>query len=471
MPSARRYVVLVEVLLKTSEDGFFCLIGRLKIFAAFHAVESSLLIFVQCLGDVDAYVDNDVALAVAISRHGGQTFAAQTETCAGLCTGLDVDARFSIERGNFHTVAEHGLRYGEQQVVDEVVFVANEFGMFFFLDEHLYVARYAVVSACVAFSLHRNDHAFRYAGRNVDFHNFLTAYHAFATAFATFVLDDSAFAVAGGAHLLRLHHAEHASSGSQYVSRTLASATSFRRRASGTSAAVASIAGYVLANFELLGYACGNLAQRKLHLEAQIATLETARPAASATSAETSAKSAHATEDVAKLTEDIIKVHAGTAKSAGATHAIDALFSELVVTGTFVGVAQNVVGFSGLLKLLFGFLVVRIAVGVVFNGHLLIGAFYFVGTRRFLNAEYLVIVHICHICECFWGYAVCIFLLSHYHFGVANHLVVEQVSCLHAVDDAALLCVFGGRNQGHGFVKISIEGRSFGFHALESLST
>ena len=131
----------------------------------------------------------------------------------------------------------------------------------------------------------------------------------------------------------------------------------------------------------------------------------TAAAAAKAAKASETAKAsatAHvATEDVAKHGEDVVHVKPLASETASATHAG---MSELVVACTLVGVAENVVGLGGLLELLLGFLVARIAVGVVFDGHFLVGLLYLVFRGAFLYAKHLVVVSLfCHVLYWLWS--------------------------------------------------------------------
>ena len=113
--------------------------------------------------------------------------------------------------------------------------------------------------------------------------------------------------------------------------------------------------------------------------------LRTCRTATSPTSTTETAES-HVAENIAKMREDVVDVHTGTAKSAKTICAINASCTKLIVACTLVGVAQYIVGFRCLLEFLFCFLVTRVAVGVVFDGHLFVGAFDFVCRGIFLNA-------------------------------------------------------------------------------------
>ena len=71
--------------------------------------------------------------------------------------------------------------------------------------------------------------------------------------------------------------------------------------------------------------------------------------------------------------------------------------AELVVFLAFLGVAENIVCFSSLLKFLFSLLVVRILVGMVFQRHLPVGFPYFIWCSAFVYAQNFVVVSFsCH---------------------------------------------------------------------------
>jgi hypothetical protein len=74
----------------------------------------------------------------------------------------------------------------------------------------------------------------------------------------------------------------------------------------------------------------------------------------------------------------------------------DALVAEAVVGGALVGVAQDFVGFLGLLELLLGLGVVRIAIRMVLHGQLAIGLLdlFFGGVA--IHAQDLIVVALGH---------------------------------------------------------------------------
>ena len=103
---------------------------------------------------------------------------------------------------------------------------------------------------------------------------------------------------------------------------------------------------------------------------------------------------AAAAEYVAEHGEDVVHAHAlAAAKAAEAARAVEAGCAKLVVARPLVGVAQYVVGLSGLFELLLGLLVARVTVRVIFDGHLLVSTLDFVGAGRTLDAKHGVIVY------------------------------------------------------------------------------
>ena len=107
-----------------------------------------------------------------------------------------------------------------------------------------------------------------------------------------------------------------------------------------------------------------------------------------------------ATEDVAEHGEDVVHRHA-TAESAERTSVAGctahACKAELVIAGTFLGIAQHVVGFGCLLELFFRFLVARVLVGVVLDGFLAVCLLYLVGRCVLVDPQYLVVISFFHI--------------------------------------------------------------------------
>ena len=276
------------------------------------------------------------------------------------------------------------MRNGEEEIVDEVVLVADEVGAFRFLNEHLNISGDALEFGSVALAGSIDHHAFGHASRDVDFNDFLALNDTFAVALRALVLNHLARSVTVGAGGLALHHAEDAALRTHHATCAVTVGAGLRMVARFAARAVAIGTGDVLAHLELLGNARGNFLQREFHLQAQVATFELGRTA-TATAATKSAE-AHVAEDIAELSEDVAKVHALESAAAKSACAIHACCAELIVACALLGVAEHLIGFSGLLELLLGFLVARVAVGVVLDGHLLIGFLDFVCRGRLVHA-------------------------------------------------------------------------------------
>lgn len=92
-----------------------------------------------------------------------------------------------------------------------------------------------------------------------------------------------------------------------------------------------------------------------------------------------------------KLSEDVTEI----AKSCGikaAKAALHSIIAVAVIARALFGIAQNAVGFGGLLKSLLRILVVRILIRMVFQGKLTIGTFYLLIRRMVRNPKYFVAI-------------------------------------------------------------------------------
>ena len=80
----------------------------------------------------------------------------------------------------------------------------------FYAYQYLEVSVETIVLALVALAFNGNNHIVVNTCRNVDFNEFLAFHDSVATAFLTFVLDDSSLTATLCTGSLSLHHAEHA---------------------------------------------------------------------------------------------------------------------------------------------------------------------------------------------------------------------------------------------------------------------
>ena len=360
-----------EIVLEFVENALLRLRVALEVVAVAHLLQLVLLVAAQGLRHVDADVHNDVAAAVAVAFHHGQTLAAQPLGGAGLGAGFDVYLQLgALDGGDFHLAAQSGRGEVEQQVVDQVGLLADEGVVLFLLNVYLDVAVYAVVAAGVALAGHVHHHAVGHTGGYLDLYHFLAFHNALALALLALVLDDGALTLAGGTDSLRLHHAEHGALGAYRVAAAVAGGALLAAAAGLGTRAGAVGAAHVLAYLELLGDTGRNLLKRKAYLQAKVAAavLRTALLTAAET-AET-AKAAMTAEYVAEHGENV--VHAETAAAETAESA-GGLKAELVILLALLRVMEHLVGLGGLLEFLLGFLVAGVAVGVVFDGYLAVG--------------------------------------------------------------------------------------------------
>ena len=158
----------------------------------------------------------------------------------------------------------------------------------------------------------------------------------------------------------------------------------------GRAAAAAGVALHELGDVDLGGVAEHRLVQIDLEFVLEIGAAEHLRaPAATAAAAEDVAE--HLAEHFA---ESIARPR--SAAAAALARGVDARMPVLVVDGALVGLAENFVSLLGFLEFLFGFLVTRIAVRVIFHGKTAVGLLD-VGLRRGARQiQHLVVIAFRH---------------------------------------------------------------------------
>ena len=120
-------LVSVEVASELLEDGLLRIGVSLEVVALLHLLECLLLVLREGLRHVDADVDHQVAVAVAVTLNGRQSLASQTESLAWLCARFYLDLPLAAADGrNLHLTAECSCGAVEEKVVDKVLSVANE---------------------------------------------------------------------------------------------------------------------------------------------------------------------------------------------------------------------------------------------------------------------------------------------------------------------------------------------------------
>lgn len=244
----------IKIISELLEYGALRRIVAFEIVFAAQVLQQVLFLKGQSLWHEDADMNHQVAPSAAVSLYGGQPLSSEPQCFSGLRAGvnLDSDAR-SLQCGYLHLAAKGGGRKVEQQVVDDILTVAYEGVVFFFLDVYLDISAYAVSLPRVTLARYVHHHAFRHSCRYFNLNDFLAFHHSGTVTQAAFVFDDGAFAVAGWTFCLRLHHAQHGSYRLHDDATSVTGRTGFRPASVFRTAAMAVRAGDVLFHFELFG--------------------------------------------------------------------------------------------------------------------------------------------------------------------------------------------------------------------------
>ena len=92
--------------------------------------------------------------------------------------------------------------------LDEVIAIADEVGILFFLDDDLQVTGDTTTGSCVPLTLDGELHARGHPSRDAEGYDLFADLRALPLTEATGLGDDLARTLTGGADGLRLHHAE-----------------------------------------------------------------------------------------------------------------------------------------------------------------------------------------------------------------------------------------------------------------------
>lgn len=394
----------VEDVAEFGEDAFFDGVAGLEVGLVAEGLEGGFFTFVKVLGNVDHYVDKLVA-SCGFSV-GGESFAAETEYLAGLCACGYLDSYFAGEGGNLSRASEGGGGDVEHQVVDDVVAVAQELRVLELFDDHEKVAVDASVHGRVAFAFDGKGHSIGDACGYLERDGLVFILRAGAAALGAFLVDDLTLAVAFGADGLALTDAEGCLLRASNGAGSVAGGAGLERGAIFGAGAVAGVAFHVA--FELKGLvdAGGDFLEGEFEGDSQVVAAAGALAGRVAVAGSGAFEAAHvesaevhsasASENIAESGEDILHRHASGAVEAATTGAAEALrahvVAELVVFGAFIGIGKHVVGLGRLLELLFSFLVVGVAVGVIFYGESAVGFLQLLGSGRFADAEHFIVI-------------------------------------------------------------------------------
>ncbi len=330
--------------------------------------------------------------------------------------------------------------------------------MRFLFNVYLNISRCSVTAGRMSLSRYVNDHTVSDTGRNFHFNDFFSIDDSFSAACLAFILYDGSFSAACRAHSLSLHHAENALLSFYHEPVPVACGTCFGSSAPFGATSVTVIADYFLFNFEFLCDSGSNFL--KIHFYFQTQVTASVLWFAGAAAASESSESATVSEYVSEHGEDVIHVHAATTETSGSIHTF---VSELIIPGALLRIPQDIVGFCCFLKFSFRLFVVRIAVGVILDGHFLIGLFYLIVRGVFCYAKHFIVIAFRHI--------VIRSLESYCHLCMAYDFLVQCVACFYAIKNLALQVVCRSGELGNGLVQIDIEVCVFRLNLFYTLLT
>ena len=267
--------------------------------------------------------------------------------------------------------------------------------MRFLLDQDQQVAINAAMPCGVTLPAHGELHALGHARRDVDRDDIVVANNALAITSRALLYDNLALATTSRTGRLRLHLAQDGIGDTGNDTRTLTGVAGLHAIGALGARPVTFRAGHIFLDLDLLLDTGRDFLQVQLYLHTQVrpAVNPTAATRTAAKPAETSEATKVTTEDITELREDII--HGETTRALRS--APDTRMTELVVTLTFLRVAQHVIGLCRLLEFLLGILITRILIRMVLNRLLTVRFLYLLIRGVLLNAKHLIIIPFRHL--------------------------------------------------------------------------
>ena len=110
----------------------------------------------------------------------GQTFTPQAEYLARLGSRFYLDTGLAIKRGYIDRATQYSRRQIKKQVVYQIVLVAYQIGVRFLFDENEQIAIHTTMTGGISLPGHRELHALRYTGRNIEGDYLLFPHNTFA---------------------------------------------------------------------------------------------------------------------------------------------------------------------------------------------------------------------------------------------------------------------------------------------------
>src|ERR1019366_5019929 len=329
------------------------------------------------------HFDFDVQIAAPVTVEHRHTFVLHPEGGPGLRALGNFHHTFTIERGDSNLGAQRRLRERNWHGAIQVLAFTLEEGVFPGVQHHIEVAGRSTVNASLALGRVQHARAFLDSRGNFYRDRALASDAAVASALGAGIDDQFARALAGaagarnGEEALLITHLPASSAGSAGDGRLARSHT----------ASFALVALFQPPYLHLLGDAKHGFLKLESEVLTQIGPTLGARTAASPLPAEHIAKSEEVAEDVVEIVE-----HRGVESAVAARTAGNSRVTKAVIARALFAVGENRVGFAALLEALFGRRIVGIAVRMVLQSELAIGALDILVVSRATNAQHFVVI-------------------------------------------------------------------------------
>ena len=258
--------------------------------------------------------------------------------------------------------------------------------MWFFFYQNQQITRYTVVLSGISFTPHRELHTFCYSGRNLYGYYFFAIFDAFSSTNLTLVFNDLTFTITSRTCGTRLHSSQDRLLVADDRSASFAGRASLRTAVSFRPGSMAMRTRHIFFQLKFLFNSCRDFFQIQLYFHSEVRATEfsllrtSASKSAKASETTTESAAAMAAKNITEHRENVVHRHSAAKSAERSTVSgcsAHSCMTKLVVAGTFIRVAQYVVGFGCFFKLFFRFLVTRIFVRMILDGFFPVCFLYF----------------------------------------------------------------------------------------------
>src|SRR5690606_20052411 len=311
-------------------------------------------------------------IPVLIPLNVGKTLSFEAEDLARLGSLGYFYFDVILERGNFYAGSQSCICKIEIELVDDLIAVACQDVMWFFLNEDQQITRRASLAPGVPFASQGQLHALFHAGGYLDLYGFLVKLGTASLTGRTFILDDLSRPLTGGAGGGGLHLTQ---KGTPHLTdHPISTAGTAGGDRSGISGARTVAGGTFDLFFDLDGFGdpVRNFFKCQRDLDPKIGTPGT--PAAGPfLSTKERTKRTAAAKNIPELVKNIF--HRTSARTSKATLTVHPGVSKPVIAGSFVRITQYLVSFCRFFEFFFCFGVSRIFIGMILHRNFPIGFF------------------------------------------------------------------------------------------------